>query len=114
MASVTVAGISVNPTKDNFDRKTDKGVSVAFKSSRKDNVDYRLFAEKKEAGTWKKVQAAEWSESGIAPKDEFVDVYKFKDYFKNQAGTFRLVIGFYTDKGKTSLGNVRTSSFKIK
>lgn len=114
MASVTVAGISVNLTKDNFDRKEDKGVSVAIKSTRKGNVDYRLFAEKKESGKWIKVQNAEWSESGLAPKQSLVDVYRFKDYFKNQAGTFRLVIGFYVDNGKTRLGNVRTSSFKIK
>ncbi|STY44739.1 Uncharacterised protein [Listeria grayi] len=47
MTSVKVAGISVNLTKDNFDRKEDKGVSVAIKSTRKGNVDYRLFADKK-------------------------------------------------------------------
>lgn len=51
-------------------------------------------------------------EQAAAKRD--VDVYRFKDYFKNQAGTFRLVIGFYVDNGKTRLGNVRTSSFKIK
>lgn len=84
-----------------------------IKSTRSDNMDYRLFAEKKEAGVWTKVQEAKWSESGLSPKDDLVDIYKFKDYFKNQAGTYRLVIGFYMDKGKTRLGNVRTSSFLI-
>ncbi|EAC5831932.1 hypothetical protein A2G24_00925 [Listeria monocytogenes] len=114
MASVTVAGISVNPTKDNFDRKEDRGVSVAIKSTRSENVDYQLFAEKKVDGAWTKVQSAIASESGLSPKQSLVDVYRFKDYFKNQAGTFRLVIGFYVDNGKTRLGNVRTSSFLIK